>query len=333
MRTTLHDVANKAGVSAITVSRVLRQPMKVSPELRQRILHIIEEMDYVPDLAARALASRHNFTFGVLVPSLNDRAFLGFMHGVEERVRDTTYRIQYANTHNFVEEEKRQVRLLLSQNTAGIVLGGLEGIESVAELISRASCSVVQVVDVSLNVAGTCVALDHLEAAATATRHLIGCGYRRIAILGGALDERARRRTEGYSQVMKQEGLYDPALVQHENAATSTQMGSRLLRRALKAAPDIDAVFCQSDDIALGALFEAQRLGKRVPEEFGICGYNDLDFASVMEPPLTTIRTPLFEMGYRTADLLIRAAEGRRLEPQIVNLGYELIERRTTRRR
>ncbi|MCO5731004.1 LacI family DNA-binding transcriptional regulator [Rhizobium sp. SSA_523] len=332
-RTTLHDVADKAGVSAITVSRALREPEKVSPALRARILDLITEMDYVPDQAAQALASRHNSTFGVLTASLTSRVFLSFMQGVEERVRDTSFRIQYANTHNSLEEEKRQVRLLLSQNTAGIVLGGVGAHEDVAEMIDRASCPVVQVVDVELKTGSTAIALNHFKAAAAATRHLLDCGYRRIAILGGLRGERSRRRIEGYAAILSEAGLYDPALVHFENASASTQMGARLLARALKAAPDIDAVFCQSDDIALGALFQAQRMGRRVPEDLGICGYNDLDFAAVMEPPLTTVRTPLFEMGYRAADLMIGAASGRPLANQVIDLGFQLIERQTTRPR
>ncbi|MBT9368741.1 LacI family DNA-binding transcriptional regulator [Rhizobium sp. CSW-27] len=332
-RTTLIDVATRAGVSAITVSRVLREPEKVSPNLRNRILDLIEDMGYVPDQAARALASRHNSTFGVLVPTLTNRAFLSFMQGVEERVRDTTFRIQYANTHNSVEEEMRQVRLLLSQNTAGILLAGLEGAESIHELVKHANCTVVQVVDFGIKIAGSVIAVDHVAAAEAATRHLLQCGYRTIALLGGMLDARGRRRTEGYSRVMQQAGLYDPDLIHQENAATTTQMGCRLLRRALKVRPDIDAVFCQNDDLALGVLFEAQRMGLKVPEQFGICGYNDLDFAAVMQPPLTTVRTPLFEMGYRAADLMIRGADGSRTGLHSVNLGFELIERQTTRRR
>ncbi len=331
-KTTLLDVATRAGVSAITVSRVLREPEKVSQDLRRRILDLIEDMEYVPDQAARALASRHNSTFGVLVASLTNRAFLSFMQGIEERVRDTSFRIQYANTHNCIEEEKRQVRLLLSQNTAGIVLGGLEGIGALSDLIERANCPVVQVVDVGLKTPGTVIAVDHIAAAATATRHLLKCGYRSIALIGGAMDERGRRRTQGYCQVMQEAGLFDENLLQSENATTTTQMGCRLLRRAMKLRPDIDATFCQNDDLALGVLFEAQRMGKNVPDDFGICGYNDLDFASVMEPPLTTVRIPLFEAGYRSADIMIRCVEGKAMERQVINLGFELIERRTTRR-
>lgn len=284
----------------------------------------------MPDQAARALASRHNSTFGVLVASLTNRAFINFMQGVEERVRDSNFRVQYSNTHYCVEEEKRQIRLLLSQNTAGIILAGLEGPGAATELLERAICPVIQVVDVNLESCGSAIAVDHMLAAETATRHLLDCGYRRIALLGGTMDERGRRRTEGYSRVMHEAGLFSEHLIQTENN-TSPPAGVRLLNKALMHHPDIDAVFCQIDDLALGVIFEAQRLGKRIPEDFGICGYNDLEFASITQPPLTTIRVPLFEMGYRAADLAIHGVENFGMQRTVTNLGYQLIQRGTTR--
>lgn len=329
-RTTLFDVAKKAGVSPITVSRVLRDPAKVSAELRGRILELIEVMGYVPDQAARALASKHNSTFGVLVSAMTSPAFVSFMRGIEERVRDTDFRVQYANTHYCVEEEKRQVRLLLSQNTAGIILAGMEGLDQVTALLSQATCPVVQVVDVNLETAGASIAIDHIEAAATATEYLLKCGYRRIAFFGGTTDERGRRRSIGYSRTMKNAGLFDEALIYSDNNS-SAPTGVKLLHQALHDHPDLDAVLCQIDELALGVLFEAQRMGKRVPEELGICGYNDLQFAAVMQPPLTTIRVPLFEMGYRAADMIIRDIHGTSQPRPVVNLGFELIARGTTR--
>ncbi|MFD1745660.1 LacI family DNA-binding transcriptional regulator [Rhizobium helianthi] len=329
-RTTLFDVAKKAGVSPITVSRVLREPGKVSPELRGRILELIEVMGYVPDQAARALASKHNSTFGVLISAMTNPAFISFMRGIEERVRDTDFRVQYANTHYCVEEEKRQVRLLLSQNTAGIILAGMEGLEQVAELLKQATCPVVQVVDVNLESVGASVSIDHTEAAATATEYLLKCGYRRIAFFGGTSDERGRRRSLGYSRVMKKAGLFQESLIYSENNI-SAPAGVHLLHAALQEHPDLDAVLCQIDELALGVLFEAQRIGKRVPEDFGICGYNDLQFAAITQPPLTTIRVPLFEMGYRAADLVIRDACGQTKTRSVVNMGFELIARGTTR--
>lgn len=331
-RTTLLDVAARAGVSPITVSRVLREPEKVSEQLRTRILGLIEDMGYVPDQAARALASRHNFTFGVLVSSLMNRAFVNFMQGIEERVRETNFRVQYANTHFCVDEEKRQVKLLLSQNTAGIILAGLEGADEVKSLLKNATCPVVQVVDINLPTEGISIAVDHERAAAMATRNLLKCGYRKIALFGPTGDERGRRRLAGYSKVMQEAGLFDERLVHHSGSATNAPVGAELLRAALRQQPDIDAVFCQMDDLALGVLFEAQRLGKRVPEDLGICGYNDLDFASMMEPPLTTIRVPLFDMGYRAADIMIRGVDGNLPTERLVDLGFKLMERGTTRK-
>lgn len=331
-RTTLLDVATRAGVSPITVSRVLREPEKVSEPLRDRILGLIEDMAYVPDQAARALASRHNYTFGVLVSSLTNRAFVSFMQGVEERVRETNFRVQYANTHYCVEEEKRQIQLLLSQNTAGIILAGLEGPEPIKRLLQKAPCPVVQVVDINLPTDGVSIAIDHEKAASTATRHLLECGYRKIAMFGATGDERGRRRLQGYTKVMLEAGLYNPDLVR-SSSDSNAPIGAELLRKALSHHPDIDAVLCQIDDIALGVLFEAQRMGKRVPEDFGICGYNDLDFAGVMEPPLTTIKVPLFDMGFRSADAVIRGVEGHFPKEKLIDLGFTLIERGTTRKK
>lgn len=330
-RTTLLDVATRAGVSPITVSRVLREPEKVSEQLRGRILGLIEDMGYVPDQAARALASRHNSTFGVLVSSLTNPAFVRFMQGVEERVRETNFRVQYANTHLCIHEESRQVKLLLSQNTAGMILAGLEGVDQVRTLLKNAACPVVQVVDIHLQTGGTSIAIDHASAAATATRHLLDCGYQKIAMFGPIGDERGRRRLAGYSKVMQEAGLYDEDLVCHSGPATGAQIGAELLRTALQRHPDLDAVFCQMDDLALGVLFEAQRIGKRVPDDFGICGYNDLDFATMMEPPLTTIKVPLFDMGYRAADMVIRGVVGTMPSDTMVDLGFRLMKRGTTR--
>jgi len=329
-RVTLLDVANVLGISAITVSRALREPEKVSEPLRMKILCQVEQMGYVPDLAARALASRHNGIIGVLAPALTNHAYLAIMNGIEERVRDTDLRIQYANTNHDPDEEYRQVKLFLSQHPAGILLTGLQD-QRVSDLLALAPCAVVQIVDVNLTFSGIAVGINHREAAVAATRHLLACGYRRVGLIGGSRDLRAQRRHEGYALVMREAGLYDPGLVMSEHRQTSVQLGCDLMKRLLEVAPDVDGVFCQNDDLALGALFEARRAGLRVPEDFGICGYNDLEFALCAEPRLTTIRVPRFEMGYRAADLIIRAVNDECLPGRVVQLPFDLIQRGSTR--
>lgn len=330
-RITLQDVASAIGVSSITVSRALREPDLVSAPLREKILHQVEEMGYVPDLAARALASRHSGVIGVLAPALTSHAHLSIMRGIEERVRESSLRIQYADTRQDPEEERRQLRLFLSQRPAGILLSGLQHRDETLQLLERAPCPVVQIVDLHLMPSGMAVGVNHCDASASAIRHLISCGYRRIGLIGGTRDVRSERRYEGYCLAMQQAGLADPALAASEDAFTSVQLGCELLRRLIAQAPDLDCVFCQNDDLALGALFEAQRLGLPVPD-FGICGYNDLGFSAYCEPALTTVQVPRFEMGYRAIDLLIRAVNGEQPPAAPIDLGFRIIERGTTRR-
>ncbi|HEX5932586.1 MAG TPA: LacI family DNA-binding transcriptional regulator [Pseudorhizobium sp.] len=330
-RVTLQDVATALGISSITVSRAIREPEKVSEPLRERVLHQVEQMGYVPDLAARALASRHSGVIGVLAPALTSHAHLSIMRGIEERVRTSDLRIQYANSRYDPEEECRQIRLFLSQHPAGILLSGLQHRDGALDLLDKAPCPVVQIVDLHLMPSGIAVGVNHCDAAASAIRHLLACGYRRIGLIGGTRDVRSERRQEGYRLAMQDAGLADCALVVSEDAPTSVQLGCQLLQRLRAQAPDLDCVFCQNDDLALGVLFEAQRLGLAIPD-FGICGYNDLGFAGYSHPALTTVRVPRFEMGYRAIDLLIRAVEGERLPAAPIDLGFELIPRGTTRR-
>jgi len=329
---TLQHVAEKAGVSAITVSRALREPDKVSETLREMILQIVAEMGYVPDLAARALARGSSGFIGVLVPSLSHAAVLSVVRGIEERVRGSDYSIQYANTHYDLSEEIAKIRLFAAQRPAGIILAGVEDHGSMEALMREAACPIVQTVDVSFPLSEFAVAIDHRSAARAATRHMLAQGYRRFALIGGGNDFRVRQRQMGYCEAMRDAGLYDEKLVIWEDTPPSPRLGSRLARAFIEAVPDADGVLCHSDDVALGVIFEAQRLGIRIPEDFGICGFNDLDFASVTEPPLTTVRIPRFEMGYRAADMLLTLAAGKKVEEKIVSLDYQFVERQTTRR-
>lgn len=331
-KVTLQDIAKAAGVSAITVSRALREPQKVSETLRDDILRRVSEMGYVPDLAARALASRHNGIICVLTPVLGSYNFLSVMRGIEQRAQNTDFRIQYATSLNDVGEELYQLNLLVSQNPSGIIVVGIEDNDNIAHALRRARCPVVQIRGIGPHPVDMSIGIDHHAAAAAAARHLLDAGYRRIGLIGGWMDARAKSRLAGYRQVMEEAGLYDPALTVSEDVPSSVHLGCKLLLRLLEKAPDTDAVFCQNDDVALGVIFECQRRGISIPDDFGVCGFNDLDFAAVTEPPLTTIRVPRFEIGYRATDMVIRRASGEEIASQVVDLDFKLITRQSTRR-
>ena len=330
---TLSDVAHQAGVSAITVSRALREPEKVSPPLREAILKVVEEMGYVPDLAARALASKNSGLVGVMSPGLTSHAFLALIRGIEDRVRSSDLRIQYASAETDTEDQLRQLRFFLSQNPAGLIHVGQIGDPAIDDLLRHAPCPVVEIMDVSREPSDMAIGIDHRQAAETATRHLLEKGYRRIAMLGGAWDFRARRRLEGFRAVLEEAGLFDPALVLSIDGSTSVGLGCHLLDRLKSEAPDAEAAFCHNDDIALGVLFECQRRGLAVPQDFGICGFNDLDYAGFAFPAITSVRVPRYEIGYRAVDMIIRAAGSDTSPTKRVDLGYQLVQRGSTARK
>lgn len=331
-RTTLSDVARVAGVSPITVSRALREPHKVSEKLREKILAVVEDVGYVPNFAARALASRHNGVVAVLGPVLELPGFALAVKGIEERFRESDVRTQLANVGLDAAEEAGQIGLFVAQNPAGIIL------ESVAEfpvnrpLIDDVDCPVVQLMDTSLEPLDMGVGIRNRDAAAVAVEHLLSKGYRTIALLGGSKDIRSRRRFEGYRDVLSQAGLYDPALVFDSHGAHSLADGASLMRLLRKKRPDADAVFCHNDELALGALFSAHQLGLNVPDEFGICGYNGADFIDMENPPITTIQVPLFDIGYRAADLIMKSMKGAPRVEGAVEFSFELVEGVSTRR-
>lgn len=334
-RVRLSDVAAKVGVSPITISRALRHPEKVSPELRQQILRVIDEMGYVPDLAARALASRHSGVVSILAPDVNDHLFIDVMRGIEARMRDTGLLTQYANTFYAAdysaEQHQQQILSVLGQNPAGIIMVGPERLSEMGGLFAKISCPVTFILDQSQKPDRMAVAVNHEEAGAAATRFLFAKGYRRIGLIGGSLDTRQQQRAKGYERALREEGIFDPSLLCLEPEQTTVGLGCRLFGELMARAPDMDAVFCQNDDLALGVLFECQRLGIRVPEDLGICGVNDLDFAAFTHPPLTTISVPRYDLGFQAADMLVRAIESGESLDGRMQLDFTLVERETTR--
>ena len=329
-RVTLANVAEIAGVSAITVSRALRNPEIVSQEVRERILKVVDEIGYVPDMAARSLASRDSGLITVLVPSMTSYIFSDVMRGIEARVGEDDFSLHYANSMLNQDEEARHLKHIAGLRPVGLLIANVPGEKDNSEHMRRLGCPVVQVQDISSEPFDMAIGVDHSKAAAVATRHLLDCGYKRIGVLGRFFGVRGERRHVAYRQEMENAGAYDADLIQATPAPFTVQSGSMLMTELLDRVGSVDAVICQSDELALGALFECQRRGIRVPEEMGICGFNDLEFASVSVPPLTTVRVPRFDVGYQAADMLLKAYYGRYSGPAKRELDCELMVRGST---
>ena len=329
----LTEVAKLAGVSPITASRFFRNPEAVSAGKRVRVESAAQELGYVPNLAARALASQRTEVIGVLIPSLTNNVFSDVLRGIYDALDGSRYSIQLANTRYSILQEERLLRLFLAQKPAGLIVTGINQTPDSRAILESVDCPIVQIMEIGPAPVDMMIGFSHFDASKAAISHLLAQGYRQIGFLGARMDPRVQRRLEGYQAAMREAGLFDPRLVVTTAVPTSVTLGGTLFADLLAKAPDIEAVFCVNDDLALGASFECKRRHMAIPEQMAIVGFNDLEFMSSSVPTLTSVRTNRYEMGKNAATMVIEALEGNRPSEPVVDLGFSVIQRQSSTRR
>lgn len=331
-RPTIADVARLAGVGAITVSRALREPDRVSVELRRQIAAAVEELGYVPDSNARALASARADVIGVLIPSLTNNVFAEVVRGIYDGLGDSSLQVLLGDTHYSGMEEERLLRVVLGQRPAALIVSGLDQTPGARAILETAGCPVVQIMEVGPDPIDMMVGFSHFEGGRTVTRHIIEAGYRRVAFIGARMDPRSQRRLGGYRAAMEEAGLFDLRLVTTSPQPSSVTLGREMFREALARVPTLDSVFCNNDDIALGVLFECNRAALAVPGKIGIAGFNDLEMMKVAYPSITSVRTHRYQIGRLAIDMARAAMNGERPEKRTVDVGFQLEIRESTLR-
>ena len=326
-RVTLSDVAQAAGVSPITVSRALRGERRVAPDLVERVQAVARQMGYVPDPAARALASQKSNQVLVLVPLLSNTLFVELLDAVHRELFPQGYQTLIGVTHYDPAEEEQLLRSYLPMRPAGLLLTGFEHSPAAQELLAHSAIPRVHLMELGGDAAACTVGFSQAEAGATLTRHLLSRGYRRIAFCGAQLDARVLQRLSGYRNELQAAGRYEPALELLCPEHSSMALGARLFMQLLQQMPAPDAIFFCNDDIAQGALLQANRSGIAVPGQVAIAGFNDLPGSDQMVPPLTTVRTPRGTIGAEASRLLLQLMRRQVPQQRQLDLGYELVVR------
>ncbi len=332
-RKTLSDVAARAGVSPVTVSRALRRPEMVSADLRERIDSAIQELAYIPNQLASALASSRTGTIGVLVPSLTNGVFADYLRALHDAFLPAGFQLLLLNSRYLPEEEERGIATLLSQHPEAIVLAGVDQTERSRRLLVDAGVPVIQTMELTDNPLDVNIGFSQIEAGKAATRHLLSLGHRRVGHIAARLDPRSRRRKEGYTSAMIEAGLDGLSMIATTTRASTVRLGAELFVEVLSKTPNLEAIFCCNDDLALGTLFECQRRGIRVPEDLSIIGFNDLEFCASTFPTLTSVANAAPRDG--TARLRDRARNHPRLrrtaDVRRIDLGFTINQRQSTR--
>lgn len=323
-RPTLEDVANCVGVTKMTVSRYMRNPDSVAQKTREKIAAAIEELGYIENRAPAMLSKSSSKAIGILLPSLSNQIFASFVQGIEAVTKANGYETLLAHFSYDELEEERKIASLLSYQVDGLILTESHHTKRTLQMIKNSGVPVVETMEMPSDPIDMVVGLDHVDASYQVVKRMIEAGKRSIAYFGARLDTRTKLRMQGYDQAMQEAGLQ----VKHvlTEAHSSFSLADELLDMALRDYPDLDGVFCTNDDIAIGTLLSAQKRGITVPSQLSVVGYNALDIGQTISPRLTSVDTPRFEIGEKSAELLLSKLKGEEIEQPIVDMGYRISE-------
>jgi LacI family gluconate utilization system Gnt-I transcriptional repressor len=328
-RVTIVDVARVAGVSAMTVSRALKTPQLVQADARARIAAIIDQLGYVPNQAASTLASSQSKVIAVIVPSFTNAVFIETLSGIRDYLGLRGYQFLIGETAYSAETESRLIATYMRHAPDGFLLTGVDQLEGVRHQLLAHRVPIVRMFDLGKTPRDLSVGFSQHKAGYAMARHLAARGYEKPGFLAAQLDPRAMKRRMGFRRGLADAGLA-PGIEILTPEPSDVQMGAALLGKMLERHPDCDAVFCCNDDLALGALFECQRRGLKVPEHIAIAGFNDLPWSACANPAITTIVTPRYQIGYRAAQLLLDQIGGHPIPKTRIDLGFELALRAST---
>jgi LacI family gluconate utilization system Gnt-I transcriptional repressor len=327
-RARMEDVARCAGVSMITISRVLRTPERVAEDTREHVLRAIRETGYVPNLVAGSLASNRTYSILALVPTVTNPVFGQTLHALEEVLRRHGFHLLLGNSGNSPEEEEALLAKFLARRPDGIFLHNTRHTPATRRLLARAAVPIVETGDLTRMPADMVVSYSNFAAGKAMTAYLLDKGYRRIGFVGAVqrVNERARQRCRGYLAALRQAGASpDPALI--VETTLGPRQGAEALLSLLGRRPPAEAVFFAGDIWALGALLECQRKGWPVPRRVAIVGFDDQEIAAEAIPPLTTVRVPRAEIGRRAAEMLLDRLQGKPVSPRKEDLGFRIVTR------
>ena len=305
---TVYDIARVAGVSASTVSRILNGSAKVAEDKRLAVEDAIRELNYRPNLMALYLKTGQSMTLGVLTQYVDSPFSNEMLRGVENALQGSKYAPLIASGHWNAEEEVERLRLLIDRRVDGIII--LTGHVNQPALLEFSQQ--VPIVATGHNINTDRVrtfSINNRLGGYMATRYLLDLGHRQIAHIVGLPDQNdAIERQRGYRQALVSSGIeYDPELVVQGDFAEAG--GFNAAKQLVASGKKFSAIFCANDQTCYGAILGLKQCGLRVPEDVSLIGFDDLPFSTFSNPPLTTVRQPIYETGIAMVNTLLGLIE------------------------
>jgi LacI family gluconate utilization system Gnt-I transcriptional repressor len=325
---TLADVAKIAGVSPITVSRVVNRPELVTPDTLAHVQQVIERTGYVPNLLAGGLASKRTRLVAALVPSITNAIFVDTVQALTDRLWEAGYQVLLGLSGYPATREEALLSAVLCRRPDAIYLTGINHTPHVRQRLIAAGIPVVETWDMTPTPIDMLVGFSHEDVGVAVARHLLARGHREFGMIW-ADDARALARQRGFLGELAAQGCAGAQVVTVP-APSTLALGRQGLAELYQRGGRPTAVFCSSDLLAHGALEEARSRGLSVPADLALVGFGDLEFAQHTYPALSTVRIDRAAIGQRAAELILARIEGDASPEKVVDVGFTIVDRETT---
>jgi LacI family transcriptional regulator len=311
---TIVDVAKKAKVSIATVSRVINHPDRVKEETRRKIYKAMNACNYVYNALAGGLSTKRSHAIGILIPNITNPIFSESTRGVQDFAGEKGYYVISVNTDYVYEKEKKLVNVLRERQVEGIVLTTNKPEGEIVERLVKDRFPFVLTYSFPRNPKVAFVGVDNIQGGNKAIEYLIGLGHRRIGMiaLSFSLSDRSYHRWLGYKRCLKKYGIpYNPDLI--IQTEYTFEKGKEAIKLLMRNPDPPTAIFCSNDILALGAMNGLSDMGKMIPEDVSIIGFDDIPFSKFVKPPLTSVRQPAYDMGWKATEVLFELIPKKRV--------------------
>ncbi|MFY0758810.1 LacI family DNA-binding transcriptional regulator [Metabacillus dongyingensis] len=328
-RATLKEVARLAGVSTATVSNVLNETKNVSEEVKNKVYKAADELNYQPNIVAKSLRVRESRTIGLLITDIANPFFSLMVRGIEEEISKSDYSLLLCNTDSSVEKEDKYLKVLIGKRVDGLIVSSAGNTGEYFHSMNKTGVPIVFLNRCPDFMISDVIMTNNIKGAYSATEHLIRHGYDRIAIITGPTSiSTGKDRLIGYKRALEDYGITESdELVKKGNF--DIESGYIMMKDLMEQEVKPDAVFISNNSMTLGAYKYLKEAGLSIPDQVAVLGYDDSSWAQIVEPPITTVKQPAYELGVQAAKLMLARIIKKQVKREIMYLDTSLIVRRS----
>lgn len=322
MTVTIYDIAKQANVSIATVSKVIHNTGRISSETRERVQTVMNDLGYRPSLLASAMTNKRTFTVGILIPDISNPFYPDVIRGAEDFAQQHNYSVLLCNTDNDPDKEIEYIELLKQKSVDGIIIAAvatapIKLIESLPTDIPTTFLAR-EITGLDQDSQFPSVLVDNYLGGYMAAKHLLECGHHKISLLGESLNiDSSRERLRGCETALAEQNLKLHS-VQFCSRELGIESGYRAMTELLRKNSAPTAVFAETDLLAIGAIQAAKQFGFRVPDDISIIGFDNTRLCTVIDPPLTSIAQPLYDLGQKSMEILLGQISGKPVPPRTI---------------